>query len=554
MNALMILLHLAGATMLLLYSVRLVRTGVERASGPALRRTIAGPQRGRLANALIGMAVALALQSSTATSVLVAGFAAGGLIATTGGVALLLGADTGTALVVQVLSFDLTWLIPVLLAVGGWLFLKHQARAVKQAGRILIGIAFILIALGMIGEAMAPLEKSPFMPAIARHLSTDFVTAFLAAAVFTFVIHSSVAAVLMIMQFVGQGVLPVEAGFSLLLGANAGGALIAVWLTRGYDRKARLLPLTNLVFRTIGAVAVLLASRHFPVPFEQMGSGPARQIANLHLLFNAGLLVLCLPLIGPVERLVSKLVPEEQAEKRDEDMLAPEGVLDRNVIATPQLALASATRATLRMAGIVEMMAHPVMELFDTGDKERMDRIRELDKQVNKAHNDIKLYIAEINRGKLSSEDATRGVELTGLAINLERAGDIIAKNLVGLISEKHKRRLQFSVDGWRELTDMHARVMSNMQMALNVVLSEDVDSARQLVVEKDRMRKLERESYGRHLDRLRSGAVESIESSDLHLETVRSLREINSLMAAVAYPILSRHGQLRETRLKKAV
>ena len=553
MNALLILLHLAGATMLLLYSVRLVRTGVERASGPALRRAIAGPSRGRIANAFIGMVVALALQSSTATSVLVAGFAAGGLIAATGGVALLLGADVGTALVVQVLAFDLTWLIPVLLAVGGWLFLKHEARTVKQIGRILIGIAFILIALGMIGQAMAPLEENPFMPTIARYLSRDYVTAFLAAAIFTFVIHSSVAAVLMIMQFVGQGVLPVEAGLSLLLGANAGGAMIAVWLTRGYDRKARLLPLTNLVFRVIGAVAVLLASRYFTVPFGVLGTQPERQIANLHFLFNAGLLVLCLPVIGPVERLMAKLVPEEQEVVGPEEMLAPNGVLDRNVIATPQLALASATRATLRMAGIVEIMLQPVMELFETGDRERIGRIRELDKQVNKAHNDIKLYIAEINRGKLSAEDATRGVELTGLAINLERAGNVVAKNLGGLISEKHKRGLQFSQEGWRELTDMHARVMSNMQMALNVVLSEDVDSARQLVIEKDRMRKLERESYSRHLNRLRSGAVESIESSDLHLETVRSLREINSLMAAVAYPILSRHGQLRESRLKKA-
>jgi phosphate:Na+ symporter len=467
-------------------------------------------------------------------------------------VALLLGADVGTSLVVQVLSFDLSWLIPVLLAAGGWLFLKHEARTVKQIGRILIGIAFILIALGMIGQAMAPLEQSPFMPAVARHLSKDFVTAFLAAALFTWLAHSSVAAVLMIMQFVGQGVLPIDAGFSLLLGANAGGALIAVWLTRGYDREARLLPLTNLVFRVMGTVLVLAASRYFTIPFDEIGALPARQIANLHLLFNAGLLVVCLPLIGPVNRLVARLVPKEQENRQSDEMPSPRDVLDRNVIGTPQLALASATRATLRMAGIVEMMLRPVMELFETGDKERMDRIRELDKQVNQAHTDIKLYIAEINRGQLSSEDATRGVELTGLAINLERAGDIVAKNLVGLIAEKHKRRLKFSTEGWRELTDMHARVMNNMQTALNVVISEDVESARQLVVEKDRMRKLERDSYGRHLDRLRSGEVESIESSDLHLETVRSLREINSLMAAVAYPILSRHGQLRETRLKK--
>ena len=539
--------------MLLLYSVRLVRTGVERASGPALRRAIAGPTRGRLANAALGTMVALALQSSTATSVLVSGFAASGLIAVGGGIALLLGADVGTSLVVQVLSFNLGWLIPVLLAVGGWLFLNYESRTVKQIGRIGIGIAFILIALGMISAATEPLRDSPFMPMLARYLARDFVGAFLAAAFVTFLLHSSVAAVLMIIQFVSQGVLPIEAGLSLLLGANAGGALIAVWLTRGYDRRARLLPLGNVIFRIIGAIAVLLATRHIDIPFAEIGASPARQIANMHFLFNAGLLVVCLPLIGPMERLVEKLLPEQPVEERSDELLQPRDVLDRKVIATPQLALASATRAVLRMAGIVEVMIRPVMEFFETGDREKMDRIRKLDKQVNRAHTDIKLYIAEVNRGKLSPEDASRGVELTGLAINLERAGDIVSKNLLGLIAEKHKRNLQFSEEGWRELTDMHARVMDNMQMALNVIVSEDVESARQLVIEKDEMRKVERESYIRHLGRLESGAAESIESSDLHLETVRCLREINSLFAAVAYPILSRHGQLRETRLKKA-
>lgn len=539
--------------MLLLYSVRLVRTGVERASGPALRRAIADPGRGRLASAAVGAVVAICLQSSTATSVLTAGFAAGGLVATTAGIAVLLGADFGTTLVVQFLSLDLTALIPLLLAVGGWLFLKFEARATRQIGRICIGIAFILIALGMIGAATEPLKEGRFMPVVAAYLAGDFVTAFLVAALVTFMLHSSVAAVLMIMQFVGQGVLPIEAGFSLLLGANAGGALIPVWLTRGFDRRARLLPLANLVFRVTGAVIVLLASRLVALPFGEIGANPAREIANLHLLFNLALMIACLPLIGPVQRLVDALVPRQPDADAALAPLQPKSALDRNVIEQPQLALASATREVLRMAGIVEVMIRPVMELFETGNREEIERIRKLDKQVNDTHTAIKLYVAELNRGKLSGHEAERGLELTSFAINLERAGDIVSKSLLDLILEMHKKRLRFSAEGWRELTNMHARVMDNMQMALNVLVSEDIESARQLIAEKDRMRGIERDSHNRHLVRLKAGAVESIETSDIHLETVRSLREINSLYAAVAIPILSRHGQLRETRLTRA-
>jgi len=552
LNVLTILVQFAGATMLLLYSVRLVRTGVERASGPALRRAIADPARGRFASAGIGAAVALALQSSTATSVLAAGFAAGGLVTAASGLALVLGADVGTALVVQVLSFDLSWLIPLLLATGGWLFLKFESRSVKQAGRVLMGIAFILISLGMIAHATQPLKESPFMPAVAGYLASDFVTAFLAAAVVTFLLHSSVAAVLMIMQLVGQGVLPVEAGFYLLLGANAGGAFIPVWLTRGYDREGRLLPFGNLLFRCVGALAVLGVSRVVAIPFADFGAGPARQIANLHLAFNLLLLVACLPLVGPVARIVARLVPATPDPEAALAMLQPKSALDRAVIGQPRLALASATRELLRMAGIVEVMLRPVMDLFERENRDECERIRKLDKQVNEAHTAIKLYIAEVNRGELTGAEAERGLELSSVAINLERAGDIVAKILLDLVQDLHKEKLHFSKEGWRELSDMHARVMANMQMALNVLVSEDVESARMLIGEKDRMRGIERMSHNRHLVRLKAGTAESIDTSDIHLEVVRSLREINSLYAAIALPILARHGHLRETRLVK--
>jgi phosphate:Na+ symporter len=545
-----ILVQLAGAVMLLLYSVRMVRTGVERASGPALRRTLANPARGRLASAAVGGGVAILLQSATATSVLAAGFAAGGLITIGGGLALLLGADLGTAVVVQFLSLNLAFLIPLLLLSGGWLFLRCEARTLKQIGRILMGIAFILLALKMIGEATAPLKQSEFMPFIAGYLSTDYVTAFLAGVAVTFMIHSSVAAVLMIAAFSAQGILPFEAGLPLILGANVGGGLIAVWLTRGMGRAARRLPLGNLIFRTIGALLILIVLWFTDLPFLAIGADASRQVVNFHLAFNLVLLLVCLPFIAPMEKLVHLLLPDIASPEQDAERLRPASALDRAVMNAPGLALASATRELLRMSELVEVMIRPVMEFFETGDREQIERIRRLDSQVNEAHTAIKLYIAQVNRGEMTAADSERGMELTSFAINLERAGDIVAKNLLNLVLAKHKKGLRFSEDGWKELTNLHDRVMANMQLALNVLVSEDIDSARQLIVEKDRMRKLERESHERHLARLKGGSEISIESSDVHLEIVRSLREINSLFATIAVSILSRNGMLRETRL----
>lgn len=550
MDTLTILLQLAGATMLLLYSVRMVGTGVERASGPSLRRFIANPDRNRLVDAAAGLSVAVLLQSSTATSVLATGFAANGLVTQTGGLALLLGADVGTALVVQILSFDLKWLIPLLLAFGGWLFLKFESRRVRQCGRIGLGIAFILIALHMIGEATAPLKDGSIMPVLASYLSKDVITAFLVGAAITFLIHSSVASVLMIAAFTAQGVLPIQAGIPLLLGANVGSGLIGVWLTRGMPQEARRLPLGNLVFRAVGALAALALFRLVDVSVVNLGAGPARQLVNLHLLFNLALFMVCVFLTGPMARLTASLLPKPLTAEEGMDRLRPSSALDRNVIGTPGLALASVTRELLRMCELLDVMIRPMMDFFEKASDRELAEIRKLGKQVNAVHTGIKLYVAEVNRGKLSSQEAERGMELTGFAINLDRASDMVVRNLLDLVEEKHEKNIRFSREGWRELTDLHARVMANIQLSMNVLVSEDLDSARQLRSEKDRMRTLEKRSHERHLVRLRKGSMESIESSDIHLETVRALKEINTLFASVAVPILSRSGQLLDSRL----
>ncbi len=547
-----VILHLAGAVVLLLYSTRLVRTGLERASGPALRDLLLTTRRNTIMNVVAGVFVAIFLQSSTAVALLVSDFAASGLLGVAAALSILLGADLGTAIVVQILSFNLGWLIPALLVIGGLLFLRVRERTLKQTGRAIIGVAFILLSLKMIGEATIPLRENPQLPLIVGYLSQDVVSAFVLGGILAFAFHSSVAAVLLFAAFSAQGLLPIDAGLPLVLGANAGGGLVAVWLTRMSNIKARRITAGNFIFRGVGAVIVLVAIQYVDLPYQELGSTETRQLVNFHLLFNAALVVFCLPLVSLLAKVCERLIRDPAVE--DGDDLKPASALDRGVFQYPELALASVTRELLRMAGIVEVMVTPIMDFFVTSSPKKVNQIKQLDLEVNKAHTEIKLYIAELGQGELEPDDVRRCNELTAFAVNLERVGDIVAKDLLSLTVQMHKNGLKFSDEGREELTSLHERVMANTQLALNVLVSEDLDSAKQLIEEKDRMRKLERESHARHLARLGSGTPESIATSDIHLETMRALREINSRFAGFAYPILDKSGVLLDSRLASEV
>lgn len=553
MNLYLLLLHLAGAVTLLVWAVRMVRTGIERSQEPALRRILRESKSGRLRAAGIGAVIAVLLQSSTAVAILAAGFAGSGVLTVATGLALMLGADLGSAMVVQILSVDLNWLVPVLLLAGGAFFFKGPTRNLKQAGRVLIGISLILVSLQMIGQATEPLRDSEVLPLIVGYLRGDFITAFLIGAAFTWLVHSSVASILLIAAFAAQGLVPVELGASLVFGANLGGGLIAVGLTRSSFVEARRIAWGNLTFRGLGALVALFAFHLLDPAIGWIGGDTARQIVNLHFLFNATLVVICLPLIGPVTSLVEKLVkPKPTAEELANPLAEAASCLDQAVVSQPALALASATRELLRMAEIIERMLKPLMELYETGDPDKIKQARQLERAVDQAQSEIKLYLAKINYGGDSTDEARRGRELSSFAINLEYVGDAISKTLLRLAEVRRDQKLQFSPAGWRELNDLHHQVMANMQLALNVLVSEDRESARQLLQEKDRMRSAERASYGEHLKRLQSGAAQSIETSNIHLETVRALKTINSLFASVAYPILAKSGDLLDSRLSQ--
>jgi len=228
-----------------------------------------------------------------------------------------------------------------------------------------------------------------------------------------------------------------------------------------------------------------------------------------------------------MEKLTEWLIPDNTLDiKGSNSLQQPKSALDRSMLNSPELALANASRECLRMADVINIMLTPVMRLYEKNDKASSDKILDLEQQINKMHSDIKLYVADINEDSLSEPDKRRKIALINFSVNLESAGDVIAKNLLPLADTKNRENLKFSQQGREELIELHKQVITNMHLAINTLVSGN---------------------------RLQSGSAESIETSNIHLETIRALRQINSLFAAVAYPILSQSGDLLDSRLAKS-
>ncbi|MCK0140315.1 Na/Pi cotransporter family protein [Aliiroseovarius sp. F47248L] len=541
-------ISLAGATMLLLFAVRMVRTGIERSFGASFQRLLTD-NRSLIGSSATGVFLAIVLQSSAAVALLATGFAASGYLAFPTGLAIVLGGDLGSALIIQILSFKLDWLVPLLLAVGGWLFVKVESKKGRQFGRILMGVAFILISLQFLREAVAPISDSAFLPAVSGYLARDFVTAFIVGAALAFVMHSSVAAILMCVTLVQIGAIPFAAALSLLLGANMGSAFIPIWLTRGMPAVGRRIPFANLMLRGSWALIVLLVVNLLYDPEHLLFVGPGQSLIYAHIGFNLSLLVLALPFCGLIEGPIVQVFPKYSGNSAAGSE-QPVSALDPSALDTPQQAIASLKRELLRMIGQVERMFHTVPQLYEATDTSVLRATRAKDDEVNDTLSGIRSYVATMPQDTYSKADTKTVRGLMEYAIRLEAAGDVIAMKLTSVAKEKLDGHLSFSEEGWAELRRMYEAVCANFHLASNVLVSDDLESARLLVVEKADFKRAERKSRKYHLARLQNGRVESFETSDIHLETLRALRDINNHIAAIAYPILYRNGQLLETRL----
>lgn len=542
------ILNLAGAAALLLWSVRIIRTGVQRAFKNELRTWLRRSSGNPPLAAGTGVIAAIVLQSSTAVALLVTNFASKGTLTVGVGLAIFLGADLGSAIVTQILLVRAAWLVPLLLLIGVAMFLKGQQPKIRQSGRILIGLALVLVSLDMIRLATDPIRDSAAIAPLAGYLAKDVFSAFIVGALLAWAIHSSVAAVLMFVTFTAQGILPANAAMAMVLGVNLGGSFIPFTLTLGAKAPARIIVIGNLILRGGGAAIALLLLANSSIPVEYLGETAARQTINLHLAFNLVIVIVGLFLIKPLVGFLSKILVDPATSQS----ATPERIsaLDKSALSNPARALNCANREVLHIGETVEAMLSPMMDLYQNWDDAVAEAVLNNERNVNSMHFENKLYLAKLHENKLSETAASQSMELSSTAINFESAGDIISKNLLQIAKKINTKGMKFSPEGWRELCDFHDRVLSNLQLSLNVLMTSSVDAARQLVEEKERVRDVEQELQIRHLERLHKGTSDSIETSNIHQETLRALKQINTAITMVAYSILLNTGELLPSRL----
>jgi phosphate:Na+ symporter len=543
------LLKLAGSVALLLWAVHMVQTGVQRAFGAKLRGFLGTALRNRLKAFLAGLGVTAVLQSSTATGLMVTGFTASGLVDLVPALALMLGANVGTTLIVQLLSFNVTELAPVLILIGVMMFRRATAGP-RDFGRVLIGLGLMLMALQNFLELLIPYEDVPSLRLLLGAIATQPFLDVVLAAGLTWAAHSSVAVVLLVMSFAARGTVPPEAAFALVLGANLGTAINPVLEgATGNDSAAKRLPIGNLINRAIGVCIALMLLDPLSRLMVTIEPDNSRAVADFHTAFNLALAAIFFPLLTPFAYLLRRLLP---ARINQADPGQPI-YLDRTAHEAPIVAISAAVREALRLPDVLETMLVGLRESFERGDRRKISETRRLDDILDRLNREIKEYLTSLDPDALSDADHQRVREVLIFVTNMEHAGDIIERNLLGIATKKLKRGVDFSKEGQAELLTMIDRLTANLRMATSLFMVGDERAARLLVGEKETFRDLETKATAAHFDRLRARRTETVETSTMHLDALRDLKNVNThFVAAAAYPVLERSGELLPSRLRQ--
>jgi len=535
MSANMVLFNLLGGVSLLLYGMRLAGEGLQAAAGVRLRQWLGTLTDRRLMGVAVGVVVTAVIQSSSATTVMLVGLASAGFMSLQQTLGVILGADVGATLTVQLIAFHALDYALLLIGLAVPMMYVSRRKQINYLGQVLLGFGLIFLGMKLITETAGPLRGSPLFQEVLLSMVGAPLMVILLSLAFTAVIQSSSGTIGIALAFASQGVVPLMLAIPIVIGANIGTSGTALLSSVGANAEARRVAVAHALFKIIGAVLIYPFIPWFAWGISLLGGDISRQIANAHTIFNVGIVAVLIPFTGPLARLIRRLIPDEPRA----GALGNPRYLGEQVLDSPALAISQAMRETLRLADITQTMLRDSLTVLEKDDEVLLEDVIRRDDQVDRLNGAVKRYLTRLAEHNLTADLSRQEMGLLYVISDLEHIGDIISKSLLLLARKKIEGQHVLSEEGRQEIHALHAQVSENLDQAIAALAGQNFEIAQGVLRRKVVVNQMERELRRAHIERLHRGLRESMDTSAIHLDVINDLKRINSHATNIAYVVM---------------
>lgn len=546
---------LVGGLGLFFYGLSLLSHGLKRTAGSRLRSILGVVTQNRLVAVSVGALVTMVLQSSSATTVMLVSLVQAQLMSFARTLGIILGADIGTTVTVQLIAFRVTDYALLVVGLGGLMMITARHR-VREIGEAILGFGLVFYGIHLMAQAMEPLKTSEAFLAVLTRLENPLL-GLLVGTLLTAAIQSSAAFIGILIALARPGLLTLDAAIPLLLGANIGTSITAILAGLGAGREARRVALAHTLFKVIGALIFILWVPAFADLVRWMTPGAAqspaasagpgaigaatltapgtdvsRQIANAHTVFNVALTAIFLPFTGVAARMFTRLLPPKEEPEAEPFKTK---YLDYSMIATPAIALALAKAEVLRIGAIVLDAVDGIIKSFVDRDESALEAIDLNERQIDFLTTKVSDYLRKVARQKVAEERVNEVFQVMYTATELELMADVVHKTLRPRAREWLDGDLAFSEEGKAEVLDYHLRTLKQISRALEVFEDLNLEKAKAMKEKHRKYRSMEMDFMRTHFERLRRDVPETIATSEVHQDLIEQLARITSHATNIA-------------------
>lgn len=538
-----IIIRIMGGLGLFLFGMNLMGEALEKAAGNKLKKIIELLTSNIFMGVIIGTLVTAVIQSSSATTVMVVGFVNAGIMTLPQAVGVIMGANIGTTVTAQLVSFDLNGLAPVALGMGIILYLFGGKDKTKHIAEVLIGFGILFTGMDFMKEAVKPLvEYQGFRNSLLTFGKYPILGLLLGFGI-TAIIQSSSASMGMLVVLASQGLIPLQAALPILYGQNIGTCITSLLSSIGASINAKRAAMIHLIFNILGTIMFLLFLNNIVVMAVTTANpdNVARQLANVHTIFNIASTLILLPFNKLIIKLSNKLVPETHSE--DDDMKVVKYIDDR-ILETPSIALINVQKETIRMGEKSKESLDLAMKgIMEKSEKDIFNSLKK-EKVINELQKTILDYLLKLSKAPLNDESREVIDSLFNTVNDIERVGDH-AENLAELAQNSIANDVNFSEQAKSELNDMYNKVLYTYTYALECMRNSDVDLACKVIKMEEQVDIMEKSCRLNHMRRLNNNLC-SIDSGIIYFEIVTNLERISDHAVNIAQQVILQSIQIK--------